>query len=211
MPPMHRRAAEVIRTIVASQCDVCLNPKPSGLQRGWRLLSGVRAYSLEPVERAAQQEFRAMGDGNSGEPAASLDQRVDEAGMPIRRQQLQRFQRERAADDDGNDQEQPAGIATHECKSHQRERCEMFELGTCDDRTISKRGKRRKDDEGEHQPGANQGQSLVHRLLLGKNRAELNPCRTAAARMAALSADIVNPAAVQPAQICYQAAEMNKK
>jgi hypothetical protein len=48
-------------------------------------------------------------------------------------------------------------------------------------------------------------------LLLSKNGAELNPRTIAAARMAALSVDIVNPAAVQPVQICYQAAEMNKK
>jgi hypothetical protein len=74
-----------------------------------------------------------------------------------------------------------------------------------------KRGKRREGDEGEHQPGGAQGQSLIHRLLLSKNGAELNPRTIVAARMAALSVDIVNPAAVQPVQICYQAAEMNKK
>ena len=72
--------------------------------------------------------------------------------MPVRRKQLQGFERERAADDDSNYQHRTAPVTKGEYEAKECECRKMLNLSTGDDRPSRDRRQRRIYDETESRP-----------------------------------------------------------
>jgi hypothetical protein len=113
----------------------------------------------------AHERRSEVADDNAKDPAGGLEQRIEQAAVPVWGQELQGFQRERAADHDGDDKKQAVGIAPRERQPHERKRRKMLKVGVGHDRAVPERGNRCKGDESQRQPGGDTEQSLDHGQL----------------------------------------------
>jgi hypothetical protein len=75
-----------------------------------------------------QEKRRQLTDTDPANAAQRLYERVRDAGMTVRRQQLQRLQSKRGSDNEDDNKQHTAGESQTERKSHQRECRETFKL-----------------------------------------------------------------------------------
>ena len=109
-----------------------------------------------------QEKRRQLTNTDPAHAAQRLYERIRDAGMTVRRQQLQRLQSDRGSDNEDDNEQHTAGVSQAERKSHQRKCRETFKLRAGKHRTSVYRRQRRVDDESECQPACKDRYPLNH-------------------------------------------------
>jgi hypothetical protein len=84
-----------------------------------------------------QYKLAQLTDANPANAARCFDERIEQAGVTVWRQQLQCFQPECADQDDGGNQKQAPGTGQSERSPDEGKRCEVLELRAGNDGSVA--------------------------------------------------------------------------